>query len=267
MNKYTLNFALLLGIILIFIYITLNFGNLDLINIPFLLLSFISIGLSGKRYSFVYLVSATLALGFGFLFYALYNQSSLEQQFLFIFNHLLVCATILMFWFIDKQYKSTFIENKDLKLKVVELEGYKNIPSILSYTQFLSHVSYILASSKRRGEKNYLLKISVHEHINNISSVEHILIDSVIKNFRESFDLITQNDKNQVLVFIQNTTEEGANIAIGRLRDTLHTRIELKLLPFNFYLYEIEKNIEDTLKDSKSLIKEDFELEGIYNKL
>ena len=189
----------------------------------------------------VLLISVILIYGFGILTYLFFVHHTAEEQVSLIIIHLAVSVILFLLWSFDKKYRSVFKENRILRAMLSELEGYKATSCILSYTHFLSHVNYIVTSTKRRGRVNHLLRIEIDENAENISSLEYVLLDAASKNFRTSFfDLVTQRVRNEVLVFLQDTTLEGCKIAIDRLISEISERITLERLPFTFHIYEIE---------------------------
>lgn len=190
----------------------------------------------------VALITFILLYGFGLLGYLFFVHYSVEEQITFIAVHLVSSLIMFFIWLLDRRYRSVFKENKRLKAMLAELEGFKNKSpaKVLSYTHFMSFVDYIIAATKRKGVKNHLLTVTVKEDVPNFSSVEHVLLQSAIKTFRNNFfDLITQRTKGEVLVFLQDTDEPGANIAVERLNKELLAKIAIKDLPFTFNLSQI----------------------------
>lgn len=196
----------------------------------------------------VVLITIILLYGFGILTYLFFVHYTVVEQINFVVVHLASSLIFFLLWLLDRRYRSVFKENKYLRAMITELEGFKNSAAVLSYTHFLSYVNYIITSTKRRGKKNHLLRINVDSTVENISSLEYMLIDTAVKSFRTNFfDLVTQRVRNEVLVFLQDTTPEGCQTAINRLVAELSKRITLDRLPFNFHIYEIENigEIED----------------------
>lgn len=169
----------------------------------------------------------------------------MAEQVDFIVIHLAVSLIVFLAWLLDKRYRLVFKENRALRAMLKELEGYKSPGAVLSYTHFLSHVNYIITATKRRGKKNHLLKAGVKENAEHKTSLEYILLDSATKKLRSNFfDLITQRVRNEVLIFLQDTTPEGCNTVLDRLVADLRGRVTTEDLPFDFIIYEIE-DMED----------------------
>jgi len=200
------------------------------------------------------LITVILLHGFGILTYLFIVHRSVEEQLGFIIVHLGVSLVLFLFWRLERRYRSVFAENKSLRHALAEMEGYKNSAEILSYTHFLSHVSYIMAATKRAGKKNHLLKIAISEEVENASSIEHVLLDSAVKTFRTSFfDLISQRNTKEIIVFLQDTSLEGCALAIDRLMANLYEKIKLTN-PFSVSIYEVvDANIEKTLATGEFL--------------
>jgi len=228
----------------------ITYATLTKTLLPFLVICFVAIGVINRRYTLVFLITAILIHGFGVLTYLFVSPRPVVEQLNFVLVHFCASLMLFLFWLLDKHYRSVFNENKILKSTLTELEGYKNTGSILNYTHFLSHINYIQASTSRRGCKNHLLKIDVNEDTPNISSVEHVLLDSASKKLRNNFyDLITQRVKREVLIFLQDTTLAGCRQAINRLKADLQEKITLDTLPFTFSLYEVgDDDIETILE-------------------
>lgn len=224
MNK-TANKALLLWILQILfyfstVYITeyeyaLSFTIIYVfINILFFFLQ--------DKHAFAFFIVGMIISVF-YLFYEawIYLWSSPEQLY-YIRIHFLMSANFFIVYISTYMLKQLVRENIDLKRRVQTLEQYIGESKLLTRQEFERRQLLIEAGMQRRAETGIILHLNFNSFSNYtkqsvMDRVASLLLDTV----RQEFDLVSKYDKNTLVILLQNTNEQGANIVLNRLRPKL----------------------------------------------
>lgn len=223
-------FSVLIWMVLLFIYLVTHFAY-AVVVVPFLAVCFISISVMNPKYTFAFVTSSILVMGlimFAYvqLRYYYYHDSQTD----FIASHFLISVMLFLFWLLDRHYRKVFLEKEALETKFIELQGYPPHEQLLSYPQFLTHMQFIAHSLNRSGKESYLVTAK-----SEYPALEHLLIDAATQTFRNNYDLITQKTALELIIFLQDTTLQGAETAINRLKEAINKRTSAN------YEFTIEK--------------------------
>ncbi|MCT4793000.1 MULTISPECIES: hypothetical protein [Exiguobacterium] len=256
MKRYAFSLLLLLSLLatVLIIYqleFDLNSSPLPFILLPILLLMTWMNG----RINFLILVTYTLGLGFVYLVLSWYNAATNEQQLFYIAQHLLSSFGVFLYWLFLRQLRSIFENNKELQERVKLLEGFSESPQLLSYSEFLDRTDFLIAGAKRREEKNILFHIQIPATKFNKKSIMQQLTNAGLKVFRAHFDVMSQRNRQEFIIFLQNTDSTGANIAWSRYEKELRNRFTTVDFPFEFSQLHVNSSVEETLDQQERVDK------------
>ncbi|WP_340081654.1 hypothetical protein [Terribacillus sp. FSL K6-0262] len=198
------------------------------------------------------LLSLSLAFGFYLLFDALFTHVSLQDQIHFMLRHIFVTAAIILIWLIygiTSRYQS---ENIALKERIQTLEKYAGSTNLLTESEFQSRVKLITTGTRRRNESNHYLLVSILTPAGKpetLASLSHTISEGILSSIRAEFDLVTQRNPEQFLVFLQNTNEAGCHIVVERLRNKLRDQFNLIDPPLLCEIMKEEEMDEGTEMD------------------
>ncbi|WP_079506472.1 hypothetical protein [Mesobacillus jeotgali] len=202
--------------------------------------------------NFITLLVISLTYGFGLTYYCFKNGFPIKDQIMYILLHLFLSAILLLLWLLFDRLKRILDEGEMLKLRVRELEKYNDIPHLLSINEFINQATILITGLKRRKEESYLLKLNlVEEKITNysvIQTIARICIDTI----RINYDIITRYDDNTLLIFLQNTNQQGTDIVLNRIKDNI--KRELVYIPYSVDITTVE-TIESAFKNMNLQVK------------
>lgn len=203
--------------------------------------------LNGRK-NFLLLIAYTLGLGFFYLVLSWYTESSNETQLLYIEQHLLSSLLIFLYWLLLRHLRIIFEENHYLKERVRTLEGYSEIPQLLSYSEFLDRTDFLMAGANRCNETNYLIHLRLKPTALNKKSIMQLLTVAGLRVFRVHYDVMSQRNKFEFIVFLQNTDAAGANIACERFLSELRSQITSIQYPFTAEVLPVKQSVEATIR-------------------
>jgi len=203
--------------------------------------------LSGRK-NFLVLIAYTLGLGFFYLILSWYTSASNETQLLYIEQHLLASLLIFLYWLLLRHLRSVFEDNQYLTDRVRTLEGYSETPQLLSYSEFLDRTDFLMAGAKRRDETNYLIHLRLKPTAPNKKSIMQLLTIAGIRVFRVHYDVMSQRNKFEFLIFLQNTDAVGANIACERFLSEVRLQMTSVNYPFDVELLPVRQSVEETIR-------------------
>ena len=194
------------------------------------------------------LIAYTLGLGFFYLILSWYTNASNETQLLYIEQHLLASLLIFLYWLLLRHLRSVYEENQYLTDRVRTLEGYSETPQLLSYSEFLDRTDFLTAGANRRDETNYLIYLRLKPTALNKKSIMQLLTIAGIRVFRVHYDVMSQRNKFEFLIFLQNTDAVGANIACERFLSEVRLQMTSINYPFDVELLPVRQSVEETIR-------------------
>lgn len=250
MKKYGFSLLVLIALLTCSIY-ALYLSNEEsrisisaILVLPVLLLM---TALNGRK-NFVILVTYVLSLGFVYLLITWFVKSSNEAQLFYIFEHLLSSIIVFLYWLLLRQLRGVFEENQVLENRVKILEGYSETPQLLPYSEFLDRTDFLITGANRRNELNYLIHIHLNPSTLNKKTIIQTLTVAGLNVFRANYDVMSQRNKAEFIIFLQNTTEKGATIAWSRYLENLRTDFTSIEYPFEAKIILVEESVESSLE-------------------
>lgn len=252
MRRYALSLLLLVGLlatVLVLYQMTFDITTsiLHFLLVPVLIIMTL---LNGRK-NFLILISYVLIMGFLYLILSWYNEASNERQLSYIGQHLLSSVGVFLYWLFLRQLRSVFEENESLQKRVALLEGFSASPQLLSYSEFLDRTDFLIAGANRRQEQNMLLHLQIPYASLNKKTIMQQLTDAGLKVFRAHYDVMSQRNRQEFIIFLQNTDHSGAEIAWQRYEDELRQRFTVLDFPFQVEILPVRSSVEETLKQRK----------------
>ncbi|WP_313491816.1 hypothetical protein [Exiguobacterium sp.] len=255
MRRFALSLLLLLGLLAIVLIIFEQEFNVSSSPLRFILIPvLLFMTWMNGRMNFLILITYTLVLGFIYLILSWYNEASNEQQLVYIAQHLLSSFGVFLYWLFLRQLRSVFEKNKELQKRVSLLEGFSESPQLLSYSEFLDRTDFLIAGAKRRDEQNMLLHIQIPYSKFNKKSIMQQLMNAGLKVFRAHFDVMSQRNRQEFIIFLQNTDSVGAHIAWSRFEKELKSRFTTIHFPFKVSQMPVNHSVEQTLNQQQEVL-------------
>jgi hypothetical protein len=213
------------------------------VEILILLIAIFSINIGSFARQFITLLILSLSYGFFLLFYAQYTKTTMHDQILFIILHITVTVCMVLIWLtfgLTSRYQA---ENNALKDKIRTLEKYTGSSNMLTLPEFQSRVKLISTGTQRRKEQNFFVSVSIAPPAGKQETAEtlfHVVSEGVLGSIRAEFDLVTHTKPDELLIFLQNTSEDGCGIVITRLMNKLRTQFNLIELPISCEVFKEE---------------------------
>ncbi|AIF45521.1 hypothetical protein [Virgibacillus sp. SK37] len=232
-NKLSMAAFVWIGTFLLLFYITQPIISplyLVIISIiPFV----VFINLKDKL-AFLVFISFILVSSFALLTYAFQQAWETPVQLLSVGIHAVVVAHIGTVYVLTRWIKTLAIENRQLQKRVNELAEYIANTRVLSLREFNKQKELIKNAMVRRKETGYLLTLRMNKWARRVKkSGMDLLAESVYASVREHFDVVGKQDKDTILILLQNTGEEGLHIVKerinSRLEDVFTTEIISKI--------------------------------------
>ncbi|MFD3448872.1 hypothetical protein ACFDTO_30355 [Microbacteriaceae bacterium 4G12] len=141
--------------------------------------------------------------------------------------HFLVIANFFLIYITTYSFKVVLQENKSLHQKTMELENYVAGLNILTMNEFKKRTKLIQVAQTRRGEQGMLIYINlsaIGKYVQ--SSVFDTVGTTALETIRTDFDLVGKLNTFSLIILLQNTNENGAQIVINRLLAKLKENLE-----------------------------------------
>lgn len=251
MKKYSLSLLILIVLLTCSIYMLYVSNEESKVSISALLVLpvlLLMTTLNGRK-NFVILITYVLSLGFVYLLFTWFVKSSNETQLFYIVQHLLSSMIVFLYWLLLRQLRAVFEENHVLVNRVKVLEGYSETPQLLPYSEFLDRTDFLITGANRRNELNYLIHIYIKPVALNKKTIIQTLTVSGLDVFRANYDVMSQRNKTEFIIFLQNTTEKGASIAWTRYLEELRSKFTSIDYPFEAEIVLVEQSVENSLKN------------------
>ena len=194
------------------------------------------------RLAFFFYVTLTLVTVFYFLFLAFKDGWSPAEQALGISLHFVFLIHLFSLYSLSKYVYQFRNKNKMLKTRILQLEEYILREGILTKREFEKQATFILSTMARRREKGFYIRIDLSKVNRTVRKrVLLALADMLYSTLRKNFDLVGQYDDKTLLVLLQNTDEQGYEIAKERLLKLVYDRLEKGTIEkINWSIQEIE---------------------------
>lgn len=245
MRSYYLSLSILIVSLLCSVVGLIYFssGFFSILNLFILTVSLILMSILNNAYTYLYVLTISLLVGFSFLFYAYFQKASSSLQVNLMFQDLLLTVSLILLWLLFNHIRRVYEENIELARQVNELKRFENMPLLLSYSEFLNRANVIMKGVNRRGENSYLIHIEIDASKKVEDALRHVITSSILKTVRADFDLVTLLNKKTPLFFLQNTDEKGTQIVINRLLESLRTKLNTIELPLEYNVIKVEDDV------------------------
>ncbi len=195
-----------------------------------LVLSFVLFSGLQRGLGMALLVLEILGVGFWMVFEAWYTSADIALQAQDIALHVTLSATLILLWLTAHDVRRVHSDNKTLQMQVLALQRQDTETGILTYQEFQYRFESIWANLKRRSETGFLLKITLPPMKHVKDSVRQEVSRTALASVRSHYDIVGLAPNDDILVILQNTTEEGVRLVRGRFFDLLSTSLSAYVL-------------------------------------
>ena len=225
---------LMVNLVLEPFYVTLH---LILITLAILLMSIIP-----TRLGYLLFLATTLIYGFSLTVVAFELGYFDTKQWEMITSHLVLTASLLLTWLLTNEIKNLGQEVKELRLRVKQLARYDEVTQLLSLEEFIERGALIETTLKRRNEPGILVHFKMNQTIDPaVEKSLHLLFsEQLSKAIRTGYDLVSAPTQQDAVILLQNTGAIGADIVLGRLRESLKTKLNYIELPYSYEVLELD---------------------------
>jgi hypothetical protein len=236
LNRTPSSLSLLITLLLLSLFGLSHFanGSMRYIDLFIIVFTVITMNILSASKNFILVLTITLSTGFAFLFYSFFNDSTISSQVNFIIQHVLLTACLIIIWLIFSTVKNYQEDITDLKKRISELEKFEGSLSLLTNSEFVNRTQIISTGTKRRGEVNYYIFLTLSTSGVTKESMNHVLSQALLETVRAQFDLVTKLSNGSYLVFLQNTNENGCLIVVNRLFQSLRKNLGQNALPVTY---------------------------------
>ncbi|MBY0097338.1 hypothetical protein [Mesobacillus maritimus] len=223
-------------------------GMILYIDLVIILASIVAMNMLSTSKNFILVLTITLTTGFVLLFYQFFKGATLSSQIDYILQHILQTASLILIWLLFSTVKGLQEDVTVLKKRINELEKYEGSFHLLTRQEFKNRVQIISTGTRRRGEENYFVLFTLSRNDVTKDALDHVFSQVILDTVRAQFDLVTKLEDGSYLLFLQNTDENGCQIVVNRLFQSLRKNLEQSELPVSFTISkEDEINKVDTL--------------------
>lgn len=213
-----------------------------IVHLVLIVLSILLMSITPTRLGFLLFLATTLIYGFSLTVVAFELGYFDTQQWEMITSHLVLTASLLLTWLLTNEVKSLGVEVKELRLRVKQLARYDEVTQSLSLEEFIERGALIETTLKRRNEPGMLVHFKMDQAIDpTIEKSLHLLFsEQLSKAIRTGYDLVSAPTKQDAVVLLQNTGAIGADIVLGRLRESLKAELNYIELPYSYEVMELD---------------------------
>ncbi|MDF1507039.1 GGDEF domain-containing protein [Robertmurraya sp. DFI.2.37] len=217
----------------IFVYLgflaSIFLGIFFLETVPFFITMLIVMAVMGvitmlvrTMYSFAILITFILIIAFYNVGISWFMQWDMKQQGVNIGTQSLFSFAALMAWMsgyaIQKNQETLISLNTELAL----LRKYEEYTGLLTFNEFIEQAQILFTGMKRRKEHGFLVYIGIKENTPFKQRILKEKLTSVLlTSIRTKFDLVGQLTPVKLILFLNNTTEDGVEIVINRIKENL----------------------------------------------
>lgn len=223
--KKTSNKVLLLWILQILFYFSTvymtEYEHVLSFTIIYVFINILFFFLQDKHAFALFIVGMIISVFYLFYEAWIYLWTSPEQLY-YMRVHFFMFANFFIVYISTYMLKQLVRENMNLRKRVEDLEQYIGESKLLTRQEFERRQVLIEAGMQRRAETGIILHFNFNSFSNYtkksvMDRVASLLLDTV----RQEFDLVSKYDENTLVILLQNTNEQGANIVLNRLRPQL----------------------------------------------
>ena len=179
------------------------------------------------RVAFFFYILLVLVTVFFFLFLAFKDHWQPIEQAINIGLHSVFLVHLFALYSLSKYTYIMSSENRFFRGRIAELEEFVFQDGILTKREFDKQSKLVLSNMRRRKETGFYIEISVGGLKRPVrKKVLHRIGSMLHTTFRQSYDLIGQSDEFTLVVLVQNTNQQGLEIAIKRFNVLLIAELE-----------------------------------------
>ncbi|MGG0718431.1 hypothetical protein ABE096_12680 [Robertmurraya massiliosenegalensis] len=251
----------------IFVYIGLFaaiiMGALFLETMPYyiaMLIIMVIIGLISmsvrNMYSFALLITFILIIAFYNVGISWFMQWDMKQQGMNIGVQALFSFGSLMAWMSGYAIQRNQEVLHSLNTELALLRKYEEHAGVLTFNEFIEQAQILYTGMKRRKENGFLVYMTIREKV---AFKQRILREKLTKallaSIRIKFDLVGQIHPKKMIIFLNNTNEQGLQIVINRIKEKLQKE-ELSENMFEFKIESLPATWDDAVGQIRSQQKE-----------
>ncbi|KXG77252.1 hypothetical protein AN618_12810 [Fervidicola ferrireducens] len=258
-DRLKISIIFLLQFIMFIIY--LNFFAIEdfSIYLIFMVFIYISILIGGSLYGFVTLTMTTFAVAFWQVYTAWINGSRISFQITLILKQIMGIIFLILFWVMLSEITNITVENRKMKEKLKILERTDEITGVLTKSELIERFKIIFTSMQRRNQSGYFvvlrwagLNVKSRGKTYYSGSIARIIGQVCLNSIRRQYDLAGSLGNNTLLIVLQNTNLEGAQIVVGRIKENLkkEERINASVLleELDFQIHPIPTNLDEAVE-------------------
>lgn len=206
-----------------------------------LLLVVTSMVLSAVRplLGFALIVTEVLGLGFLATGAAFWETWSRELQLASIGKITLYMFVIGVTWLLILQLKRVIRIAEEAEGLITQLKKYEEEIGVLTLNEFLYRAEIALVSMRRRGEKGFIIRVSIDpkDKTYALRALYDGFSHTALQSIRKNYDLVGKVSDTELIILLQNTNAEGCSIVTNRFRNKLQETIRV---PGDMYRIEVQ---------------------------
>ncbi|WP_449621028.1 hypothetical protein [Robertmurraya sp. Marseille-Q9965] len=204
-------------------------------------------------YSFAILITLILGLAFFNVGTSWYFAWDISKQGLNIAVQALLSFAALMAWI----YGYTVRKNREvlqaLNTELLRLRKYEEHTGILTLNEFLEQAEILFTGMKRRKETGFLVHILIQESKDyKLRILRDKVSKAVLESIRAKYDLAGQLHPHALILYLNNTTDQGVDIVLERLKGKLD---HVSLNSISFETVRVPEDWEETRDQLKIFIR------------
>ncbi|MEQ2529286.1 hypothetical protein WMO40_21655 [Bacillaceae bacterium CLA-AA-H227] len=204
-------------------------------------------------YSFAILIAIILGLAFYNVGTSWYFAWDISKQGINIAVQALLSFAALMAWIYGYTVRKNSKVLQALNSELLRLRKYEEHTGILTLNEFLEQAEILFTGMKRRKETGFLVHILIKE---SKEYKQRILRDklskAVLESIRAKYDLAGQLHPSAIILYLHNTTEQGVEIVMERLKGKLD---HISLQSISFEIARVPENWNETREQLKVFIR------------
>lgn len=213
------------------------------------LISIILFAVLSQSDGFIVLIIYIFSTAFINLIKAFALDYNILRQTSTILAHIATIINIAIAYAFIYCIKKIDIENMTLKVQIENMLDYVGSTKLLTKQEYEERKAMLVKAMQRRKEKGF----EIFFYVKNINSkARDTIFDKLsfyaLKNFRNDYDLVGKWDNYCFTVLLQNTNEDGLNIALNRYFDIVQSDMNISKEDINIEITSLdytEKNKEE----------------------
>ncbi|MDN3017913.1 hypothetical protein PH210_17090 [Paenibacillus sp. BSR1-1] len=254
MKYYSNPMLLLLGLLLTFIWAQFVLDQYFIITMLFTmaLIGLLSI-IVRPIFSFSILVTFILALGFLNVGFSWNKHLDIIAQGMNIQLQVVITIGVILAWICGYCLQSNSNEIKTLKREIERLQKVEENTGFLTFNEFLAQAHLLFTGMKRRKEQAFLVKLlfNSEEVAYKARIINETLSKLILQSIRAEYDIACHLNGTEILIFLNNTNENGVEIVVERITQAIK-----KAKGLDSVLHHIERvEVSDNWNAIHSLIQ------------